>query len=358
VCAMGICSKGSAGASIVICTDGLSNIGLGSLDELFTEQEKDQASQFYQQLGLFAKNKGITISVISIKGTDCSIENLGSLADITSGVVDRVDPLNLSTNFQSILSSPPIAVSVSVSMHLHKGLYIRQEESEAENKQDSYATRDIGNVSKETNVTFEYGVRSDYKKEEFNALKELPFQLQIKYTKLDGMKCMRVISKTQPITFDKKVAEENANVAILGVHTIQNAAKLAAKGEYSKARFYNKSNKVMMDRVAKTEQQMKHVSAWSSHARAFEDEMSSVQRKQLDEGIDSDEEDAEMDAMNDEKKEENDEKKEEKEEKKKEMEAVKKALKEKTEKARKNARTDTTSNMLYNMKSIGYSKMG
>jgi len=41
-------------------------------------------------------------------------------------------------------------------------------------------------------------------------MKDLPFQLQIIYTKLDGMKCMRVISKKQPITFDRSEAEEKS----------------------------------------------------------------------------------------------------------------------------------------------------
>jgi hypothetical protein len=48
----------------VICTDGLSNVGLGSLDELHTDEQKEKASAFYAQVGLYAKNQGITISVI------------------------------------------------------------------------------------------------------------------------------------------------------------------------------------------------------------------------------------------------------------------------------------------------------
>lgn len=58
-----MCSK-ARGSKIVICTDGLSNVGLGSLDDLHTEDEKLKASQFYEQVGLYAKNQGITISVI------------------------------------------------------------------------------------------------------------------------------------------------------------------------------------------------------------------------------------------------------------------------------------------------------
>ena len=39
-------------------------------------------------------------------------------------------------------------------------------------------------------------------------LKELPFQLQIKYTSMDGAKSLRVISKAQPVTKDRQLAEK------------------------------------------------------------------------------------------------------------------------------------------------------
>jgi hypothetical protein len=45
-----------------------------------------------------------------------------------------------------------------------------------------------------------------------------------------------VISAVKNITRDRKVAEENINVAVVGIHAHQNAAKLAAEGNYTKAR--------------------------------------------------------------------------------------------------------------------------
>ncbi len=242
---------------------------------LFTSSSPN--SGFYEQLGHFAKSKGVVISVLSIKGSECKLESLGALTEITSGKVDRVDPLEITKNFQSILSLPviavsgnqnnntnpilidniislsilsstymfsflsiylsiylylPLAVLVNVTVVLHKGLYIRSDAEDdvlADNnvpttttatnndnnnnsKIKSSEVRDIGNVTRESNLTFEYGIRSNFKKEEFNQLKALPFQLQIRYTRLDGMKCMRTISKSQPVTFDRKVAEDRANI--------------------------------------------------------------------------------------------------------------------------------------------------
>lgn len=42
-------------------------------------------------------------------------------------------------------------------------------------------------------------------------IKSIPFQIQISYTKMDGTKCLRVISKAEMITKDRQAAEQNIN---------------------------------------------------------------------------------------------------------------------------------------------------
>jgi len=143
---------------------------------------------------------------------------------------------------------------------------------------------------------------------------------------------MRVISKKQPITFDRAEAEEKADIGVMGIHAMQTTAKLASKGDYSKARAYNYSHKAVLERAAKSEEQQQQYSAWASKGRAFESEIQSVQTKEKKEGLFLDDEDAVMEE-------------EEVEEKKKEKA-------EKRGKARKNNRSDTTANMLYKFKNL------
>jgi hypothetical protein len=71
---------------------------------------------------------------------------------------------------------------------------------------------------------------------------------------------MRCISKTQPITFDRSVAEENVNLEVLGVNAIQQTAKLASKGDYMKARAYNVANKQLLSKhTTSVEQQQQYL---------------------------------------------------------------------------------------------------
>ncbi len=59
---------------------------------------------------------------------------------------------------------------------------------------------------------------------------------------------------------------------------------MASKGSYSAARFYNIQNKNLLHRAAKTEDQQRKAKVWSTHAKAFEDEMSTVQQEEAKQG--------------------------------------------------------------------------
>ncbi len=53
------------GSRVIICTDGLANVGIGNL-----EGANAQEDNFYEQVGQYAKRKGVILLVISIKGTN------------------------------------------------------------------------------------------------------------------------------------------------------------------------------------------------------------------------------------------------------------------------------------------------
>ena len=84
--------QGSAGSSVVICTDGLANIGLGAWDECKTEADTAAVKAFYQRIANIAEEAGVTINIISIEGDECNLDSLSKLAEMTGGNVERVNP--------------------------------------------------------------------------------------------------------------------------------------------------------------------------------------------------------------------------------------------------------------------------
>ncbi len=113
-----------------------------------------------------------------------------------------------SETFAAVLIKPGAgsATNVSIRFLLHQALSLRNEASD----QSCVITRDVGNVGADTEQTFEFAPGA--KIAQFPALTQLPFQLQISYKRLDGMRCVRVISKILPFSKERKVAEAEARV--------------------------------------------------------------------------------------------------------------------------------------------------
>jgi len=88
-------SSGKAGSTVVICTDGLANIGLGAFDECKTDEDFQKAEEFYEKVGQLAQTAGVTINVITIEGDECNVDSLSKLAELTGGNVERVNPTTL-----------------------------------------------------------------------------------------------------------------------------------------------------------------------------------------------------------------------------------------------------------------------
>lgn len=49
--AVALASQGAKGSQVIICTDGLANVGLGALDEMNDPTEEKMADDFYQKIG-------------------------------------------------------------------------------------------------------------------------------------------------------------------------------------------------------------------------------------------------------------------------------------------------------------------
>lgn len=46
-----LAAEGKSGSTVVICTDGLSNKGLGSFDGAVTQEQIDKVNEFYERVG-------------------------------------------------------------------------------------------------------------------------------------------------------------------------------------------------------------------------------------------------------------------------------------------------------------------
>lgn len=79
---------------------------------------------------------------------------------MTGGQIERVDPENLCSNFEEFLSKPVLATNVVLKVKLHKGLEFRNELPQNLSDDNTVLIKDFGNVNEDTEITFEYRIKS------------------------------------------------------------------------------------------------------------------------------------------------------------------------------------------------------
>uniref|UniRef100_A0A8C6L504 VWFA domain-containing protein n=1 Tax=Nothobranchius furzeri TaxID=105023 RepID=A0A8C6L504_NOTFU len=140
------------GSKVIICTDGKANAKLGNLEEEDNDARTLLSSTiFYQNLGEYAANQGVTVSVLSIEGTDCRLDELGRLADRTGGKVVIASPNQLHSEFEEIIQNRTTATHCAVTLLLPRSLRMKGER-EAGHK----CTREVGNVNPDTEITMQF----------------------------------------------------------------------------------------------------------------------------------------------------------------------------------------------------------
>jgi len=335
--AVGLASR-KAGSRIVLATDGLSNVGLGSLevtdadrvaasagavdedgDEMSEEDvARARATDFYTELGRAAADAGVVVDVVGLAA--CDLEMLGTtLCETTGGEVTKVDPAELRKEFATSLANPVLAMKVTATLLLHWGLAFRgdDEDGEAEGSAPralprvsvagggaggdgarapmnaSKKERDIGNVTSDTVLTFEYGQKAvgelGERVSEMRALTSLPFQLQVRYTKPDGASYVRVLSQAKPVTHERAAAEAGMDMRVCGTHVAQSSAGLARAGHYKAARVRNFAFEKMMRRNVRDEKQAAGYGAWAAAGAAMDEVVATeLEAERAELGVDLD----------------------------------------------------------------------
>ena len=174
----------------------------------------------------------MTVHIVTIIGSECNIDAICPVAEMTNGEIERVNPSDISKNFDGFISRMVLATKVVLKVKLHKGLEFRNEVPMYLSADKTVLNRDFGNVYADTDVTFEYQLKPikellELEDVDITELKHLPFQAQIEYTALDGSRQVRVISQRLEISNDREELEKKANYEIMGMNAIQKSNNIA-----------------------------------------------------------------------------------------------------------------------------------
>ncbi|XP_053485168.1 circularly permutated Ras protein 1 [Ictalurus furcatus] len=241
-----------AGSKVIICTDGQANIGLGQL-----EQESAASVYFYNQLASHAAEKGVIVSVMTFEGEDCSLAEVGKLADHTGGRINRVNICTVGSEIQTALADNILATNVEATLLAPNGVYYPFEED------NHRLIREIGNVTSGMEITFQFAVKPD-RAESFQRRDRVPFQLQLSFKTRDLKKVTRVITQQKRVTTSSWVWAGSLNMAVLGVHCAQLCARLTMEGRVQEAQRQLKAQQHLLKDISEQKPSPKEESIYGN----------------------------------------------------------------------------------------------
>ncbi|CAI2360406.1 unnamed protein product [Moneuplotes crassus] len=274
------------GATVVICTDGQTNLGVGSQDAYKeTSDWKERVDKFYEDLADNANKHGVTVNLMSLKGCYCNLNNLIVLSEETGGQVNIIDPQDANNEFETMLQVKPIATNVTVKVRLHQALEFKNELSKNLSADKTLMTKKLGNVDSQTEVAFGYRLKDPdqlalikgFNIEEFS---KIPFQTQIEYCRLDGTKYLRVISTVLETSPDAEEVKQDVNIGIVAVSAAQQASNLAREGRFREAQALSYNKKKFIKKIAKTEEDTAMYKAFKDSMKQMYNEVNEQRKKE------------------------------------------------------------------------------
>ncbi|XP_037534919.1 uncharacterized protein si:dkey-9k7.3 [Nematolebias whitei] len=240
------------------CTDGRANIGLGDMEQSPSLSSLTQTPYFYRQLALQAMEKEVIISIMSFKGTDCRLADIGRLADATGGRVNIVSIGTVASEIQSISVDNVLATSVTLTLLAPDGVYFPFEDDNHHK-----LVREIGNVPKGLEITFQFAVKPDFT-ETFLRRSTVPLQLQLSFKTRDQQRITRIITEQRPVMTKSRILPGRLNTAVLGVHCAQLCANLTMEGRVQEAQKQLKAQQDLLRQISKSRPIQKNESIYGN----------------------------------------------------------------------------------------------
>jgi len=215
------------GSKIILCTDGMANNGVGAI------RNRNQLVDFYSDIGRRAAEEGTCISVITMEGEDCSMENLGTCADLTGGQVEMVDLQALSSKVGSMLANATLGTNLEILIIATTEVSFGDKANVSKKGAANVISYTVGSATSRTDLTFKLEGLTELTKK---AGSRIAFQLQLRYTRPDGEEVLQVLTHQPLLTTVREDAEADINGTCVALSGIHRAARLAQQGEYRPAR--------------------------------------------------------------------------------------------------------------------------
>lgn len=284
--AVGLAERGKPGSKVIICTDGMANVGIGSLNN----SRDETAGSFYEQVGIYANERGININVVAIEGAECSLASLSYLSELTQGNLVKVDPNALGADFAEILADRVIALNAVVGVTLHKALKFINEDPQLLQFNGSRFLKNIGNLVLSTSFSFEYNCKTEEELKadgiDTSSLTRIPLQAVIDHKTPKGAHCLRVMTRVLNVTTSQEQAEAEANYRVISDNYQLRSAQMATEGRFEEWQAQDTGYREFMMRNARSDADRAHFVQLNQFAEELRGDIQVQQMEEQRRGID------------------------------------------------------------------------
>jgi hypothetical protein len=210
----------------------MANNGVGAI------RNRTQVLEFYSDIGRCAAEEGTLVSLITMEGEDCSMENLGTCADLTGGQVEMVDLQALSSKVGAILANATLGTGLEIVVIAGAGVRVECHNaslnSSCASKGAAWVMKQtVGTATARTDLTFKLDGLAELVSQ---SGEQVPVQLQLRYSRPDGEEVLQVLTLRPTVCTDRDESEADINGTCVALDGIHRAALLAQQGLYRAAR--------------------------------------------------------------------------------------------------------------------------
>ncbi|HUT82708.1 MAG TPA: hypothetical protein VMZ29_16050 [Candidatus Bathyarchaeia archaeon] len=219
VVAARIMSIATGTGRILLLTDGMANVGIGSLSGASPE-----GKQFYRMIAEELKKNGIVLDIVGIAGEgSLELKSLAQLPEITGGDLFYVDLSELQDSFSLISGDEIIGRNARIKVVVPKGIELSNLSGAGARADNIKSGEDIslGGLTKSRSISFEFKPKKEMKDRE-----KVPVQVQVRYKDENDNERIRVIEKELTVSEIKEEIEKDLDADLIAGYTVQRAAQV------------------------------------------------------------------------------------------------------------------------------------
>ncbi|MEQ8169177.1 MAG: hypothetical protein ABRQ38_09800 [Candidatus Eremiobacterota bacterium] len=214
------------GGRIILLTDGLANVGLGSL---ISYSPGGRKGDFYRDFGQRCRDAGVMVEIVGVVTSEYSsleLETIGDMARLTGGDIYLVDKKELSTTFNALSQADFIGRNVKVRIFVPSSMALRDASGDVHfHREKMSLDAKVGYVNPDRKMCVALNVTEDLKANE-----DLTVQTQVEYTGTDGKKRIRIYNEKLHVTEKEEDIVENFESEVSDEFYIQKAAEQGRRG--------------------------------------------------------------------------------------------------------------------------------